>query len=260
MKITFYGVRGSTPCAGTEFDRIGGHTSCIAVTLDDELPALLLDAGTGLQSLASRFGSAPFDGTILLTHLHWDHVQGLPFFPAADRDDARVTLCQPAQGDPVEVLRRAMSPPHFPIGPEGLRGEWHHVALEAGEHKFGPFVVTARDVDHKGGRAFGYRIDHDGRAFAYVPDALDDNDDAIRALAAGADMLVRGAPFVTSERERAELFGHGTVEHAVELAHDIGVERLVVTHHGPMRTDDAVDDVIARPGLTIAREGATLEI
>ncbi len=260
MKITFYGVRGSTPCAGTEFDRIGGHTSCVAVSVDDELPTLVLDAGTGLQSLTRRFGPNPFDGTILLTHLHWDHVQGLPFFPQADRDDAHVTVCQPAQGDPVEVLRRAMSPPHFPIGPDGLRGEWRHVALEAGEHKFGPFVVTARDVEHKGGRAFGYRVEHDDRAFVYVPDALDDNDEAITALATDADVLVRGAPFVSSERERAELFGHGTVEHAVELASEIGVGRLVVTHHGPMRTDDAVEEVIARSGLTIAREGATLDI
>jgi phosphoribosyl 1,2-cyclic phosphodiesterase len=153
-----------------------------------------------------------------------------------------------------------MSPPHFPIGPEGLRGEWRHVALEAGEHKFGPFVVTARDVVHNGGRAFGYRVEHDGHAFTYVPDALDDNDDAIRALAADVDVLVRGTPFVASEHERAELFGHGTVEHAVELAQSIGVGRLVVTHHGPMRTDDAVDELIARPGLTIAREGDTLQI
>jgi phosphoribosyl 1,2-cyclic phosphodiesterase len=260
LKITFYGVRGSTPCAGAEFDRVGGHTSCIAVTVDDELPALVLDAGTGLQSLFRRFGTQPFDGTILLTHLHWDHVQGLPFFPSADRDDARVTVCQPAQGNAVEVLRRAMSPPHFPIGPEGLRGEWRHVALDAGEHKFGPFVVTAHDVVHKGGRAFGYRVEHDGRTFAYVPDALDDNDEAIGALASDVDVLVRGAPFLASERDRAELFGHGTVEHAVELAERIGVGRLVVTHHGPMRTDDAVDSAIARAGLTIAREGQTLDI
>jgi phosphoribosyl 1,2-cyclic phosphodiesterase len=260
LKLTFCGVRGSTPCAGTEFDRIGGHTSCVAVTVADELPGLVLDGGTGLQSLTRRFGAQPFDGTILLTHLHWDHVQGLPFFPPADRDDARVTLCQPAQGDPVEVLRRSMSPPHFPIGPDGLRGEWHHVALEAGEHKFGPFVVTARDVVHKGGRAFGYRIEHDDRAFAYVPDALDDNDEAISALATDLDVLVRGTPFVASEHERADLFGHGTVEHALELAQHIGVDRLVVTHHGPMRTDEAVESVIARPGLTIAREGATIQI
>ena len=260
MKITFYGVRGSTPSAGSEFDRVGGHTSCVAVAVDNELPVLVLDAGTGLQSLTRRFGRAPFHGTILLTHLHWDHVQGLPFFPSADRAEACVTVCQPAQGDPVEVLRRAMSPPHFPIGPEGLDGEWHHVALEAGEHTFGPFVVTARDVEHKGGRAFGYRVEHDGRAFAYVPDALDDNDEAITALATGVDVLVRGAPFVASEHKRAECFGHGTVEHAVELAQQIGVPRLVITHHGPMRTDDAVDNLIARAGLTVAHEGDALDI
>jgi phosphoribosyl 1,2-cyclic phosphodiesterase len=260
LKITFYGVRGSTPCAGAEFDRVGGHTSCIAVTIADELPTLVLDAGTGLQSLARRFGNAPFAGTILLTHLHWDHVQGLPFFPPADRDDAHVVVAQPAQGDPVATLARAMSPPHFPIGPEGLRGDWRHVAIDRGEHTFGAFAITATDVDHKGGRAFGYRVEHGGRVFVYVPDALDDNDDAICSIAANADVFVRGAPFVESERERAELFGHGTVEHAIDIAAKAGAGRLVVTHHGPMRTDDAVDAQIARAGLTVAREGDTLEI
>ena len=90
MRLRFLGVRGSTPVSGAEFTRVGGHTSCLAVSVGDERPTLVLDAGTGLQNLRDEFGDAPFDGTILLTHLHWDHVQGLPFLPALDRDDARV--------------------------------------------------------------------------------------------------------------------------------------------------------------------------
>ena len=103
MKVTFHGVRGSTPVAGPEFARVGGHTSCLAFSHGDELPTLVLDAGTGLQTLIPTFAGRPFRGTILLTHLHWDHVQGLPFAPPLDRDDARVVLAQPAQGDPAAV-------------------------------------------------------------------------------------------------------------------------------------------------------------
>jgi phosphoribosyl 1,2-cyclic phosphodiesterase len=260
VRITFYGVRGSTPAAGPEFDRVGGHTSCVAVSDGEALPTLVLDAGTGLQSLFGRFGDAPFAGTILVTHLHWDHVQGIPFFPAADREDARVTLAQPAQGDPSEVLSRAMSPPHFPIGPNGLRGTWSHVALDAGKHTIEGYEVFARDVVHKGGRTFGFRVRRGDATFAYVPDALDDNDDAILELAADVDLFVRGAPFVSEESERANLFGHGTAEHAIEIAQRAGARRLLLTHHGPFRTDDAVAAIAQRLAVETAYEGLAVDL
>jgi phosphoribosyl 1,2-cyclic phosphodiesterase len=260
MRVTFCGVRGSTPVAGPEFARVGGHTSCVAISTRDDLPTLVLDAGTGLQRLARDFADAPFRGTILLTHLHWDHVQGLPFFPPADRDDAEVTLVQPAQGDPVATLARAMSPPHFPIGPDGLRGSWKHVGIEPGRHEFEDYAVVAREVHHKGGRALGYRVTASGVSLAYVPDAVDDNDDAILDLASDVDLFVRGAPFVTAEAERANAFGHGTVEHAVELARQAHARRLVLTHHGPLRTDDADARIAAAAGVDAAHEGMTIDI
>jgi phosphoribosyl 1,2-cyclic phosphodiesterase len=261
LNVTFYGVRGSTPVAGQEFLHIGGHTSCIAIAVDNSsLPTLVLDAGTGLQSLARIFDGRPFAGAILLTHLHWDHVQGLPFFPPADRDDARTTLAQPAQGEPIEVLARAMSPPHFPIRPDELDGIWTHVALEAGNHRFDAFDVVARDFAHKGGRTFGYRVASDRGACVYVPDALDDNDDALCELAADADVFVRGTPFVSAEAARAAEYGHGTAEHAAEIARRANVRRLVLTHHGPTRSDDAVDKIAARVGALAAYEGMTIEI
>jgi phosphoribosyl 1,2-cyclic phosphodiesterase len=260
VRIRCCGVRGSTPVSGPEFVRVGGHTSCIAVSFGDELPTLILDAGTGLQTLAAEFAGRPFAGTVLLTHLHWDHVQGLPFLPALDHPDARVVLAQPAQGDPFATLARAMSPPHFPIGPDGLRGEWTHLALEAGKHEFGRFEIIARDVVHKGGRTFGYRVRADDTTFAYIPDALDDNDDAVLELAADVDLLLRGAPFVTAESERASDFGHGTAEHAVAIASRAGVRRLVLTHHAPIRRDVEVDAIAARLGVEVAIEGTTIEI
>jgi phosphoribosyl 1,2-cyclic phosphodiesterase len=260
MRVTFRGVRGSTPVAGPEFARTGGHTSCLTIGRGNAPPALVLDAGTGLQQLTHVFATEPFRGTILLTHLHWDHVQGLPFFPPADRDDAEVTLVQPAQGDPVATLARAMSPPHFPIGPEGLRGSWKHIGIEPGVHDFEGFEVTAGEVVHKGGRAYGYRVRDGNKSFAYVPDALDANDEAICDLARDVDVLIRGTPFVTAESERAAAFGHGTVEHAIDIAKRAGARRLVLTHHGPMRVDDEVDAIAARVGVTAAREGLVIDL
>ena len=261
MRIALHGVRGSTPVSGPDFQRYGGHSSCVAIASDDRaLPTLVLDAGTGLLRLAREFGPDPFRGTILCTHLHWDHVQGLPFFFAADRDDAEVTFVQPAQGDPLATMARAMSPPHFPITPDGLRGAWKYASVEPGTHDFGGFSVTAREVPHKGGRAFGYRIERDGRSFTYVPDAVDDSDDAVIPLAQGADVLLRGAPYVASESERARDFGHGTIEHTIGVARRAGVGRLIVTHHGPTRTDDALDEIAASRGVELAVEGLVIEL
>ncbi len=258
MRLHFLGVRGSTPVSGAEFARVGGHTSCLAVSVGDDPPSLVLDAGTGLQELRAKFGERPFDGSVLLTHLHWDHVQGLPFLPALDHADARVVLAQPAQGAPLQVLERAMSPPHFPIAPDGLRGSWTHLALEPGKHQFGVFEVLARDVVHKGGRTFGYRVQSGDSTFAYVPDALDANDAAILELAADVDILIRGAPFVRDEAERAAAFGHGTAEAAAEIAERARVGRLVLTHHAPTRADEAVYTIAKRVGATAAIDGMTL--
>jgi ribonuclease BN (tRNA processing enzyme) len=106
----------------------------------------------------------------------------------------------------------------------------------------------------------GYRVSRDGKSFAYVPDALDDNDDAIVTLAQDVDVLVRGAPFVRAEQERADLFGHGTVEHAVEVARRANARKLVITHHSPFRTDEAVDQLASAHGVVAATEGLTLDV
>jgi phosphoribosyl 1,2-cyclic phosphodiesterase len=274
VRLLFAGVRGSTPVSGPEFDRIGGHTSCVAVMRDhDRHPALVLDAGTGLINLHSRLDGAPFAGTILLTHLHWDHVQGLPFFRAADRDDARVTLMMPEQGDARAVLGQAMTPPHFPIGPEGLRGAWEFTGLDPGVHAIEGFEVTALDIPHKGGRTFGYRVSDGTHTMAYLPDhgphgpdAVENSRAAALELVAGVDVLVHGAPFVVREQALADCYGHATRADAIDMAVDGGAGRLVLTHHGPFRTDDAVDEIgrtaaaaFARE-IVVAREGMLVEV
>ena len=270
MRVVLHGVRGSTPAPGGDFLRVGGHTSCVSVTpAGYDAPTLLLDAGTGLSSVTRALDGAAFRGDMLLTHLHWDHVQGLPFFRAGDRDDARVRLLLPAQGGAspdrpgsgAELLARAMSPPHFPIGPDGLLGEWTFGAVEPGAFSAGGCTVTAVEVPHKGGRTFGYRIEADGMSMAYLPDHMPHADDGPGlSLASGVDVLCHGAMFADSERTLAHAYGHATLGEAYRLACQAGVGKLVLTHHAPSRTDEEVVELASHlpPGdlpVAIAREG-----
>jgi phosphoribosyl 1,2-cyclic phosphodiesterase len=248
VRLRFCGVRGSTPAPGASFVRVGGHTSSVAVWPDgSSVPRLLLDAGTGIRAVGPLLGGGPFHGTILLSHLHWDHVQGLPFFGAADRDDAEVDLLLPDEGVPAaSMLARAMSPPHFPITPAGLRGTWRFASAGEGWRELEGLALLAREVPHKGGRTFGYRVEGETGSFAYLPDHLPAGDasldrapsSAVRALTAGVDVLVHDAQFVTAESALATAYGHATVEQAVALAVGAGAGELVLFHHAPDRTDD----------------------
>ena len=138
-----------------------------------------------------------------------------------------------------------MSPPHFPIGPDGLRGDWEFDALLPGSHSVAGFDVVAFDVPHKGGRTFGYRIGSGGTSIAYIPDHCPQaaTDAAIARECEGVDLLVHDAQFLEPERAIADLYGHATIDDAIALAARCHARRLALFHHGPGRTDDAVDAI-----------------
>lgn len=230
----------------------------------------MLDAGTGLRDLPGLLGSAPFDGAVVLTHLHWDHVPGLPFCPSLDDPGSRVRVHLPIPdgGDAFALLARGISPPHFPIGPEGLRGDWTFTGTADGFSCDG-LTVTLGRVGHRG-RTHGVRVDGPAGSVAYLPDhspatASPGELAAAERLAAGVDVLRHDAQFTASERLLADAYGHATIDDALAFAARYGVRRLVLTHHAPSRTDDALDALGRRvadraPRVTLAIQGAVLPL
>jgi phosphoribosyl 1,2-cyclic phosphodiesterase len=236
--------------------RYGGNTSCVAVAADGKGPHLVIDAGTGLSALSSFLDGSPFRGTILLGHLHWDHTHGLPFFPPGGRPDSDVTLLMPAQGDAEAVLARVLSPPHFPITPGQLGGTWRFAGLEEGEHEIEGFSVLARQIPHKGGRTFGYRVSDGRGSFAYLSDhspvslgpgpaGLGEYHEAALELARGVDLLIHDGQHLACQFPGAGYLGHSAVEYAIGLAEAAGAGRLLLFHHDPARTDDEIDAIVA---------------
>jgi phosphoribosyl 1,2-cyclic phosphodiesterase len=272
MRVQLLGVRGSTPAPGPDFVRYGGHTSCVAVTAEGgDRPTLVLDAGTGLRSLTALLDGRPFDGSIVLSHLHWDHMQGLPFFAAGDREGARVDVYVPAQDGRSgrNLLAHSFSPPSFPITPEGLHGTWGFHALEPGAQPVEGLALKAEEIEHKGGRTFGLRVDDELGSIAYLPDHAPAAgvSDAVHAMLDGVDVLVHDAQFLEGERPVAVDYGHATVQDAVKLAVSCGAHTVVLFHHSPARTDAALDEIAGwsrdlAPELTVvvAREGMALDV
>lgn len=253
MEVFFCGVRGSTPAPGEAYVRFGGHTSCVALAHDGAAPSLVLDGGTGLTNLDRILGDAPFDGTILLGHLHWDHTHGLPFFAAGARPGHRVRVLMPGQGADAElVLARAFSPPHFPVEPSALGPGWRFGSIEEGEHALAGFSVLAREIPHKGGRTFGFRVSDGTGSIAYLSDhhplalgpgpaGVGELHRAAVELAAGVDVLIHDAQYTGDELAALAYLGHSCPEYAISLAEAAGASRVCLFHHAPGRTDTELD-------------------
>jgi phosphoribosyl 1,2-cyclic phosphodiesterase len=278
--VTFCGVRGSTPAPGADFATYGGNTSCVTVAEPGGVPSLLLDAGTGMAAVTALLGDEPYRGSVLLSHLHWDHTHGIPFFAGGGRTESRVDVLLPEQGTSAEaVLERCFSPPHFPVVLSQLGPGWSFRGLPEGDHRVETFDVLAREIPHKGGRTFGYRVTSEGASLAYMPDhsptslgpgpdGLGERHDAALALADGVDLLITDAQHLAAEFPAVADLGHASVEYDIALAREAGVACLALFHHAPARTDAQLDEVGRRAGqlagpdllVLVAREGLVLEL
>ncbi len=274
--VTFYGVRGSTPCSCPSLNRYGGNTSCVTVETVDADP-IVLDLGTGLRNWGRSIEAlGSVDVHALVTHLHWDHVQGLPFFSPLQHPQTSLNVYGPGDhhGTLGESFTRFMTPPFFPICTADLPAEVNfHDALDC-DFEIAGAQVMARPVPHTGPTA-GYRIERNGVSIAYIPDHQEPVDDPTRVadsvleLCAGVDVLIHDSQLRRDEFAAKSTWGHCTPEYAVEVARQAGVKQLVLFHHDPGRDDDAVDhltgfarEIAADSGIDViaAAEGVKLTL
>jgi phosphoribosyl 1,2-cyclic phosphodiesterase len=261
--VTFFGVRGSIPTPGSTTVRVGGNTACVAVRFGDQL--IVLDGGSGLRQLGAGT-RAPLEATLLFGHLHWDHIQGVPFFGPLFHPQTRLTLVGPAGLR--EALAAQMSGPSFPVRLDQLPAQLRFETLAPGAClELGDVRFATAPLRHPGG-GLAWRLERDGVALAYVCDTeapADGVDEAHVALAMGADLLIHDAQYLPEEYPAKVGWGHSTFVAAAGLARAAGVRQLVLTHHDPARDDLAVARLERRarrlfPETLAAREGLSLTV
>ena len=253
MNVTFFGVRGSTPCSCESNQRYGGNTACVALEAAGHDP-IVLDMGTGLRLWGETLPQdGSFRGTALVSHLHWDHVQGLPFFVPANRPGAQLDIYGPTQEDGLTLagaFDEFMRPPYFPVGIEALVGDIRFHEIAPGSFAVGDAKVTALPIPHIG-LTYGFRIDIDGVVVAYLPDHQQPIDgsltiaDEVLELCDGADLLIHDAQYTPEEFAVKSHWGHCTVDFALAVAAESGVRRLALFHHDPAHHDEALDRMLA---------------
>jgi ribonuclease BN (tRNA processing enzyme) len=253
----------------------------VLVEVDGE-PPLIIDLGTGLRALGQQLDSsltatgAPLRANALLSHLHYDHVLGIPFFAPMRHADAVVDVYGPAQEDArlEDALASMVRPPFFPIHMAQFEGSFRfHDLAGTDEFAIGGMKVKVRPVAHIG-RNLGFRLEADGHVLTYLSDHqapldLCSVESEVLELCDGADLLLHDAQYTEAEFARVPHWGHSTANYAVHVARESGAKRLALFHHDPSHTDEAIDRMLdeaqrraaaSSPGLEVeaAREGATV--
>ncbi|MEZ4317409.1 MAG: MBL fold metallo-hydrolase [Myxococcota bacterium] len=252
MRVRFQGVRGSIPVSGPAFARTGGNTTCVVLEHDGE--RLVLDGGTGLAALGQDLGCTSVHTTVLFTHVHWDHIQGVPFFAPLFHPGSRISFAgaRTQWGGIEDSLRAQMKPPQFPVGLDAFAAQLGFLDVDPG-HAFhiGPFRVEAAEMTHPNG-VLVYRIDAGGKRVVFATDVEHGErlDRRLIEFAEGADLIIHDAQYTRPEY-RGEVgpprrgWGHSTWEDAVEVSTLAGIGRLALFHHDPTRDDAGVSAIEA---------------
>jgi phosphoribosyl 1,2-cyclic phosphodiesterase len=285
LTIRFFGVRGSIASAGAHTAGVGGNTSCVLVDIDDgegeAAPPrrLIFDAGTGLRAAGGELlrasGGGPVEVALFLSHFHWDHIQGFPFFGPAYVPGSRISVYGPERstnGNVRAALEAQMRAPHFPVGLDAMRAELaFHAVPAGGEVRLSPAArVRAAAACHPNG-CLAYRVESHGRAVVYATDTEHDAasgalDERLVELARGADVLIYDAQYTDAEYAAGKRgWGHSTAAEGARVARAAGVGQLVLFHHDPARSDEGVAAIEAEtrrafPATVAAREGLTITL
>ncbi|MBX0330650.1 MBL fold metallo-hydrolase [Oscillochloris sp. ZM17-4] len=287
MIVRIWGTRGSYPVARAEMLRYGGNTTCVEVRVGDS--CIILDAGTGLRQLGEALGREPRPPrtiNLLITHTHWDHIIGFPFFDPISQPENRIEIygLQRTQSSLRKTIANALSDPLMPISLEDLRADLNfHEIHEGLAFQLTPQVRVCTARANHPYRALAYRIEADGAALVFIPDTgpfhtvlfgderiewtgrpTPNTDDELQALAAmraqivdlarGADWLIYDSQFTDAQYARFPHWGHSTAAQAREIAEDAGVGQLLMFHHDPHHTDAQIDAMLEEQRATCDSE------
>ncbi len=274
LDVRFWGVRGSVPTPGPTTAAVGGNTSCVELRYNDEI--LILDGGTGLRALGEHLmlTSRPVSATILFSHIHWDHIQGFPFFAPLFCEDSSLRIFGLSGDNSIEeALRRQMTDPSFPVQLEQLTAKLKYNPIVERGFRCGSFHITAAPLCHPNG-VFGFRIEAGGRTIVYATDTEHNPngilDKTLVQLASNADILIYDSQYTEDEYNGTvglcrHGWGHSTWNEGVRIAQAANVGQLVLFHHDPSHDDQTVAEIEAAaqkllPETVAAKEGLHLQL
>lgn len=272
MRIKFWGVRGSTPTPQQENLRYGGNTSCVEVRVDGAL--YVFDCGTGFrqlgQHLRQEFNGASLDAHIFVSHFHWDHIQGIPFFgPLYDKPENRFVFHSSSRTRTLKrVMEEQMAAPYFPVNMSEMKADRHFYNLDAGCVSLGGVTIQVAWLNHPQG-CLGFRLESKEGVVVYATDNEPGDpefDKNVRQLAAGADVLIYDAQYLPEEYEAQKRgWGHSHWREAINVVMESGTKELVLYHHDPDHDDNCIDKVVKEaqnyyPKVRAASEGMEIKL
>jgi phosphoribosyl 1,2-cyclic phosphodiesterase len=272
MQIKFWGVRGSTPTPQMDNMRYGGNTSCVELRVGESI--FVLDCGTGFRNLgkqlSAEFVDKPINAHIFLSHFHWDHIQGIPFFqPLYDRPENHFFFHSSSRSRSLQrAIEEQMTDPYFPVDMSEMAAHRNFYDIDEDKIAFGDCTVQTRWLNHPQG-CLGYRVETPEGVVVYATDnepGDEQFDKNVRSLAEGADVLIYDAQYLPDEyASRKKGWGHSHWREGVNVAMQSGAKKLVLFHHDPDHSDECIDKVVDQAksyyaDVTAAREGLILDL